>query len=184
MLKRQELGSWYRSYNGPILSCLVSPNLQNRGASSASHLGSITVTSLMYSLLVITNSLYITQSSLWKTELLQWIYTGWFSTKVWSPCWGSFMAAWKKNPDAIAFLTFVEFLTAHTSSLYPFTMVCSCFLPPEHPPMIKAAQNSQSTMAERNSLPSQLHTQPTMSDGILLIEKIFALFKSAWAFSP
>lgn len=94
------------------------------------------------------------------------------------------MAAWKKNPDAIAFLTFVEFLTAHTSSLYPFTMVCSCFLPPEHPPMIKAAQNSQSTMAERNSLPSQLHTQPTISDGLLLIEKILLSYNLLELFLP
>jgi hypothetical protein len=47
------------------------------------------------------------------------MYTGWFSTKVLYPSWGSFLAAWKKKPAVIAFLIFVKFFPAETiSSLY------------------------------------------------------------------
>ena len=55
----------------------------------------------------------------WNKALLGWMYTGWFSTKVLYPSWGSFLAAWKKKPAVIAFLIFVKFFPAETtSSLY------------------------------------------------------------------
>ena len=57
----------YLLYRGSILSCrflllslVGSENLKNAGANSTSHLGSIAVVSRMYSLVVRTNSWYIT----------------------------------------------------------------------------------------------------------------------------
>lgn len=64
LLNRQEFGSWYLSYSGSMRSWRLrllifvgSATLKNFGAKSASHLGSIAITSRMYSLVVITNSL-------------------------------------------------------------------------------------------------------------------------------
>lgn len=48
--------------------------------------------------------------------LLGWIYTTWLSTSVLYPSWGSFLAAFLKNPEQIAFCTLTVFFPADTTS--------------------------------------------------------------------
>eukprot|EP00982_Pelagococcus_subviridis_P004022 29026-Pelagococcus_subviridis.AAC.8 len=102
---------------------------KKRGASSASHRGSMTQHSRMYSLLVNTSSWYTIQSGCrWNRLDAGWMYVGVFSTTVLYPSCGSFFALWKKNPLQIARRILLKFLPADTtSSLYRSMIVKSCF---------------------------------------------------------